>query len=108
MSRSHAKFSKRERVGGDGYRQIRSLTVGDWFGVWAVRKTKTWIVWSVAVDDSAVVPVDHCHSLIEAMHSRLPGIVHEYDFVAGDDEHCGTFLNDRVIGVNRALRARLH
>jgi len=74
-----------------------------------MRKSKAWIVWGVVADENAdVAPVDHCHSLTEAMHSPLPGIIHEYDFVAGDDEHCGTFLNDTVIGVNAALRARLH
>jgi hypothetical protein len=74
-----------------------------------MRKSKQWIVWGVVANEEVdAMPVDHCHSLAEAMRSPLPGIVHEYDFVAGDDEHCGTFLNDKVIGVNHALRARLH
>lgn len=73
-----------------------------------MRKSKAWIVWGVALEDDDVLPADHCHSLAEAMRSPLPGIIHEYDFVAGDDEHCGTFLNDKCLGVNDALRKRLH
>lgn len=74
-----------------------------------MRKSKTWIVWGLVANEEAdIVPTDHCHSLAEAMRSPLPGIVHEYDFVAGDDEHCGTFLNGKAIGVNAALAARLH
>lgn len=86
---------------GDGERREGETEV-------AMRKSKTWIVWGVVRDDADVVPTDHCRTLDEAMRSPLPGIIHEYDFVAGVYGGCGTFLNGKAVGVNDKLRQRLH